>query len=175
MDSSVIQVRNISKRYRIGVLVKRDTLAEQIKETILYPIRNFNRIRSLTSFKNNIDPSVFFALQNIDFDVKEGEILGVIGKNGAGKSTLLKVLSKITEPSSGQVKIRGRVSSLLEVGTGFHPELTGRDNVYMNGTIHGMTKKEIDKKFEEIVEFAGISRYINTPVKFYSSRDESPA
>jgi lipopolysaccharide transport system ATP-binding protein len=105
----------------------------------------------------------------VSFEVKPGEVVGVIGKNGAGKSTLLKVLSRITYPTSGQVHLNGRVSSLLEVGTGFHPELTGRENVYLNGTILGMTRVEIDQKFEEIVEFSGISKFIDTPVKFYSS------
>ncbi|MEM6630827.1 MAG: ABC transporter ATP-binding protein [Bacteroidota bacterium] len=169
MSKTVIQVENLSKRYRIGVRGKADTLAGQLKQSLSYPIENFRRITQLNSFKNGDDPSIFWALKGVNFEVQEGEVLGIIGKNGAGKSTLLKVLSKITEPSSGEVKIKGRVSSLLEVGTGFHPELTGRDNVYMNGTIHGMTKKEISKKFEEIVEFAGISDHIDTPVKFYSS------
>src|SRR5690606_27245393 len=113
--------------------------------------------------------SVFWALKDVSFHVKEGEALGIIGHNGAGKSTLLKILSRITEPSSGEIRIRGRVSSLLEVGTGFHPDLTGRENIYMNGTILGMRKREIDQKLERIIEFSGVSKHIDTPVKRYSS------
>ena len=111
----------------------------------------------------------FWALKGISFDVKEGEVLGIIGRNGAGKSTLLKILSRVTTPTEGYVRIRGRVSSLLEVGTGFHQELTGRENVYLNGMIHGMTKAEINKKFDEIVDFSGVEKFIDTPVKRYSS------
>lgn len=166
---TVIKVENVSKRYRIGVQEKSDTFAGQLKNAITYPVRNFKRITQLKKFDNENDPSVFWALKDINFEVKQGEVLGIIGRNGAGKSTLLKVLSRITEPTTGSIKIKGRVSSLLEVGTGFHPELTGRDNVYMNGTILGMTKKEIDKKFDEIVAFSGVEQHIDTPVKFYSS------
>jgi len=169
MSDTVIQVRNLSKRYRIGVREKADTFAEQLKSVITYPVKNFRRITNLNRFNGADDPSIFWALKDIHFDVKQGEVLGIIGKNGAGKSTLLKILSRITEPTTGEVRIKGRVSSLLEVGTGFHPELTGRDNVYMNGTIHGMSKKEIDRKFDEIVDFAGVETHIDTPVKFYSS------
>ena len=166
---TVIKVENVSKRYRLGVQEKADTFAGQLKNAITYPIRNFKRITQLKKFDDENDPSVFWALKDINFEVKQGEVLGIIGRNGAGKSTLLKVLSKITEPTTGSIKIKGRVSSLLEVGTGFHPELTGRDNVYMNGTILGMTKKEIDNKFDEIVDFSGVEQHIDTPVKFYSS------
>ncbi|MEQ9424515.1 MAG: ABC transporter ATP-binding protein [Cyclobacteriaceae bacterium] len=164
----VISVKNISKRYRIGLLEKYETFAEQAYNTLLYPLKNFKKISSLTRFTDD-DDSVFWALRDINFDVQEGEVLGIIGPNGAGKSTLLKILSRITEPTSGEIKIIGRVSSLLEVGTGFHPELTGRDNIYMNGTILGMRKREIDSKFEEIVAFSGVEKHIDTPVKFYSS------
>lgn len=132
------------------------------------PLRNLRNIRNLSTLKDE-DVSTFWAIRDINFEVYQGEVLGIIGNNGAGKSTLLKILSQITEPSEGEVIIRGRVSSLLEVGTGFHPELTGRENVYMNGTILGMTKKEIDQKFDEIVEFSGVQKHIDTPVKFYSS------
>ena len=166
---SVIKVENVSKRYRLGVQDKAYTFAGQLKNTLTYPVRNFRRIAQLKKFDEENDPSVFWALKDINFEVNQGEVLGIIGRNGAGKSTLLKVLSRITEPTSGQIKIKGRVSSLLEVGTGFHPELTGRDNVYMNGTILGMTKKEIDVKFDEIVDFSGVEQHIDTHVKFYSS------
>ena len=169
MSENVISVEGISKRYRVGVQTKADTLAEQIKNTLAYPVRNFRNIARLTSFANSDDPSVFWALRDINFQVKQGEVLGIVGHNGAGKSTLLKIISRITEPSSGLIKLRGRVSALLEVGTGFHPELSGRDNVYMNGTILGMRKYEIDQKFDEIVAFSGIERHLDTPVKFYSS------
>ena len=170
MHETVIKAENVSKRYRIGQQERADTLAGQLKSILSYPIRNLKNIAKLNSFREGVDdPSVFWALQDITFEVKEGEVLGIIGHNGAGKSTLLKILSRITEPSTGEIFIRGRVSSLLEVGTGFHQELTGRDNVYMNGTILGMTKREIDDKFDEIVDFSGIEKHIDTPVKFYSS------
>ncbi|GGZ12786.1 hypothetical protein GCM10007049_00600 [Echinicola pacifica] len=115
------------------------------------------------------DESVFWALKEVNFEVKEGEVLGIIGKNGAGKSTLLKILSQITQPTSGRITLHGRVASLLEVGTGFHPELSGRENIYMNGTILGMTRREIDRKLDEIIDFSGVEKFIDTPVKFYSS------
>jgi len=168
MANSVITAENISKRYRIGVRKQAKTFAGQLKNLATYPIDNFRKITQLTRFKDD-DPSIFWALQNINFEVKEGEVLGIIGHNGAGKSTLLKILSRITEPTTGKIRIKGRVSALLEVGTGFHHELTGRDNVYMNGTILGMRKNEIDQKFDEIVAFSGIEKHIDTPVKFYSS------
>lgn len=117
----------------------------------------------------NQDGEYIWAVQDINLEVKQGEVLGIIGKNGAGKSTLLKIISQITSPTAGNIKIQGRIASLLEVGTGFHPELTGRQNVYLNGAILGMTKSEIDKKFDEIVEFSGVEKYIDTPVKRYSS------
>ncbi|MEM0939658.1 MAG: ABC transporter ATP-binding protein [Bacteroidota bacterium] len=169
MSDSVIRVENISKRYRIGIVKKAETLAEQLKNAAIYPIKNFRKITQLSKFSDRNDPSVFWALKDINFEVQRGEVLGVIGHNGAGKSTLLKILSRITEPTTGQVTFKGRVSALLEVGTGFHPELTGRDNVYLNGTILGMRKREIDAKFDEIIAFSGIEKHIDTPVKFYSS------
>ena len=127
----------------------------------------FRRLKELRRSTSGEDP--FWALRNVSFNVQQGEVVGIIGRNGAGKSTLLKILSRITEPTEGRVTLRGRVASLLEVGTGFHPELTGRENVYLNGAILGMSKTEITRKFDEIVAFAEIEKFLDTPVKHYSS------
>lgn len=169
MSKAVIKVENLSKRYRIGLKEKQsETLAGQIGNLIKSPWQNLKRLRELSRFGVE-DESVFWALKDINFEVKEGEVLGIIGKNGAGKSTLLKILSQITDPTSGKIEIEGRVASLLEVGTGFHPELSGRENIYMNGTILGMTRREIDYKLDEIINFSGVEKFVDTPVKFYSS------
>lgn len=166
---NVIEVKGLSKKYRIGKAEKRaDTIFGAIANGLKSPLKNLRQIRNLSKLDRDED-SVFWALRDVSFEVKQGEVLGIIGHNGAGKSTLLKILSRITEPSAGEVRITGRVAALLEVGTGFHPELTGRENIYMNGTILGMRKKEIDKKLDEIVDFSGVEKYLDTPVKFYSS------
>lgn len=170
MSDTVIKVQDISKAYRIGMKEQRhDTLSASMASWVKSPFTNFKKLKSLTNFDNKDDEDIFWALKGINFEVKKGEVLGIIGKNGAGKSTLLKILSRITEPTDGRIEIYGRVASLLEVGTGFNPELTGRENVYLNGTILGMTKKEIDSKFDEIINFSGIEEFIDTPAKRYSS------
>lgn len=169
--SAAISVENLSKAYRIGLKEEvPDSLVGALSGFVRNPFRGFNRLRKLDTRSQDGDAEdVVWALKDVSFEVEEGEVVGIIGRNGAGKSTLLKILSRITEPTSGRAVIRGRVSSLLEVGTGFHPELTGRENVYMNGTILGMTKREIDRKFDEIVDFSGVEKFLDTPVKRYSS------
>lgn len=175
-----IKVENISKLYRIGVKEKiHDSFGRAVFEFIKSPLNNYRKYRSLYKFddldfssgfdSNSNSSDIIWALRGVSFDVKQGEALGIIGRNGAGKSTLLKVLCRITAPTGGRAEIRGRVASLLEVGTGFHQELTGRENVYLNGTVLGMTKKEVDRKFDAIVEFSGVEKFIDTPVKRYSS------
>jgi homopolymeric O-antigen transport system ATP-binding protein len=156
---SVISVENVGKRYRVGELEAGGLLRDKLASALRNPAALLRRSAR----------EEFWALRDISFEVKEGEVLGLIGRNGAGKSTLLKILSRITAPTVGHARIRGRCGSLLEVGTGFHPELTGRENVFLNGAILGMSKREIARKFDEIVAFAEIDRFIDTPVKRYSS------
>jgi len=170
MSDHAIKAENISKAYRIGLKEKRhDTLGAAMAAWARSPLKKFKQLRSLANFNNQEDADIYWALKDISFEVKKGEVLGIIGKNGAGKSTLLKIISRITEPTSGRIEIYGRIASLLEVGTGFNPELTGRENVYLNGTILGMTKREIDLKFDEIIDFSGVEKFLDTPVKRYSS------
>ncbi|MEO8326999.1 MAG: ABC transporter ATP-binding protein, partial [Nitrospirota bacterium] len=171
-----IKVENISKCYRIGLKENmQDSFMATIGSFIKNPLKNYRTYRSLYNFddinpdQDNNPSDIVWSLKDVSFTVEKGEVVGIIGANGAGKSTLLKILSKITVPTSGRVTIHGRISSLLEVGTGFHPELTGRENVYLNGTILGMRKKEIDRKFDEIVDFSGVEKFLDTPVKRYSS------
>ena len=167
-----ITVDNLSKRYRLGLKEESsDSLAGAFVQGIFSPFRNFRKYRSLYVFDDRAPDSedTLWAVRDVCFKIRQGERVGIIGRNGAGKSTLLKILSRITPPSHGKAVIRGRVSSLLEVGTGFNNELTGRENVYLNGTILGMRNKEIDSKFDEIVAFSGVEKFLDTPVKRYSS------
>ena len=160
MSDLAIRCENLSKQYRIGSLERYQTLREAISNTALAPFRRL---------KNGSQNGSIWALNDVSFEIKRGEVVGIIGLNGAGKSTLLKILSRITEPTRGRADIYGRVGSLLEVGTGFHLELTGRENIYLNGAILGMRKSEIDRKFDEIVAFAEVEKFLDTPVKRYSS------
>lgn len=165
MPKPIIEVNNLSKCYRLGSIGS-SSFAEDLGR-IWH--RFFTKSGPIIEKQKNKTINQFWALKNVSFDINPGEILGVIGKNGAGKSTLLKILSRITEPTLGDAKLRGRVSSLLEIGTGFHPDLTGRENVYLNGTIHGLKRNEIDTRFKDIVSFAQLDQFIDTPVKRYSS------
>ena len=165
MSDVAIRVENLSKRYRIGARqAGYSTIRETVTDLAVAPVRRLRRLGQPTPPEETI-----WALKDVSFEVKQGEVLGIIGPNGSGKTTLLKVLSRITEPTEGQAGIHGRVGSLLEVGTGFHPELTGRENIYLNGAILGMKRTEIETKFDEIVDFAEIEKFLDTPVKRYSS------
>ncbi len=166
-----IDARNISKIYRIGrAEQKHDSLVGACLSLAAVPFRNLRRLRSLSVFGGERDQEdTIWALKDVSFQINTGDVVGIVGRNGSGKSTLLKVLSRITPPTHGEAHIYGRMSSLLEVGTGFHPELSGRENLYLNGTILGMTKAEISRKFDEIVSFSEIEKFIDTPVKRYSS------
>jgi lipopolysaccharide transport system ATP-binding protein len=170
MKNVVIKIEDVSKQYRLGS-VGTGTLSHDLNR-FLASVRGKEDPTMKVGVSNRLDTvdgRYVWALQNVNLEICDGEVLGIVGKNGAGKSTLLKLMSRVTSPTTGNIKIKGRIASLLEVGTGFHPELTGRENIYLNGAILGMTKKEIDSKFEEIVEFSGVKKYVNTPVKRYSS------
>lgn len=173
MSDRVIGVESLSKRYLIGhesaPRAGQQSLSENISRSVRNIIRKSGDLARGRDIVQGDDVEEFWALRNVSFDVLRGDVIGIVGRNGAGKSTLLKILSKITEPTSGGVRIKGRVASLLEVGTGFHPELTGRENIYLNGAILGMTRAEIRHNFDQIVAFAEIERFLDTPVKRYSS------
>lgn len=170
MTDIAIRIDNLSKQYRIGGQKKGyKTLRDTLTETLISPFRRAGRLLRGQDYGASEIKETIWALKDVSFEVKRGEVMGIIGANGAGKTTLLKILSRITEPTRGYAEIHGRVGSLLEVGTGFHPELTGRENIYLNGAILGMRRAEIDRKFHEIVAFAEVEKFIDTPVKHYSS------
>ena len=172
MSKPIIQVENLSKAYQIGQ-IGTGTLSKDIERFWMTKVMGkedpFLKIGEINDRSTKGDSNIVWSLKDINFEVNQGDALGIIGKNGAGKSTLLKLLSRVTSPTKGEIKIKGRIASLLEVGTGFHPELSGRENIYLNGAILGMRKKEITRKLDEIIDFSGVERYIDTPVKRYSS------
>lgn len=171
MSNIILKAENISKQYRLG-LVGTGTISHDLNRwwaSIRGKEDPYIKVGAVNDRSTKADSDYVWALKDINFEVQQGEVLGIIGKNGAGKSTLLKILSRVTIPTTGEIKTKGRIASLLEIGTGFHPELTGRENIYLNGAILGMTKTEIKAKEEEIIEFSGCARYVDTPVKRYSS------
>jgi lipopolysaccharide transport system ATP-binding protein len=172
MSNTAIKVENLSKIYRLGE-IGTGSIGQDIdrwfKTKILGKEDPFLKIGETNDRANKGASDIVYSLQDINFEINQGDAVGIIGRNGAGKSTLLKILSRVTTPTTGRINIKGRVASLLEVGTGFHPELTGRENIYLNGAILGMRKREIDRKLDEIIDFSGVERYIDTPVKRYSS------
>ena len=171
MSDILLKVENLSKQYRLGK-IGTGTLSHDLNRwwhTVRGKEDPYLKVGEVNDRSSKANNQYVWALKDINFEVKRGEVLGIIGKNGAGKSTLLKILSRVTSPTTGSVKTKGRIASLLEVGTGFHPEMTGRENIFLNGAILGMTKKEIASKLDEIIEFSGCERYIDTPVKRYSS------
>jgi len=170
MGEVAVRVEGLGKRYGIGARLQRhDTLRDQLADLVCGPLRRLRSRAGRNPTPNHERADHIWALKDVSFDVRPGEVVGIIGRNGAGKSTLLKILSRITAPTEGRAEVHGRVASLLEVGTGFNPELTGRENVYLNGAILGMKKAEIDRKFDEILAFAEVERFVDTPVKRYSS------
>src|SRR5258706_5990271 len=168
MGDVAIRVRGVGKLYRIGTRASYKTFRDALTNAALAPVRRLFTKR----VKDDGLDAWFWALKDVSFEVEQGDIIGIVGPNGAGKSTLLKILTRITDPSEGEIEVHGRMGSLLEVGTGFHPELSGRENVFLNGAILGMRKNEIERKFEEIVDLSGIGKLLDTPVKHYSSVTE---
>ena len=169
MSAPAIQVEDLSKQYRIGELQRYKALRDTLTDTVTAPLRGLKSLLSNGHLNPRSQRSTIWALKDVSFSVEPGEVVGIVGRNGAGKTTLLRLLSRITEPTNGQATIRGRLGSLLEVGTGFHPELSGRENIYLNGAILGMRKAEIERKFDEIVAFSEVERFLDTPIKHYSS------